>query len=107
LNVIGFVSVALLLFTLLLPPVQQGVLICIDNLRFEKEVRHVVDAARGAVEARGWDRYWIDSIERGSDPKEQGEHWCVHLERFPPELGGHATVYIAADGRLVGYYGGK
>lgn len=108
LNVTWFVFVAVLIFTLLLPPVQPGILICHDNnVRYGREVRHVMRVAREAVEARGRNRYWIDSIERGRDPKSNEEHWRVHMQRFPIVSGGHATAYVSDEDRLAGYYGGK
>ena len=39
--------------------------------------------------------------------RRDGSGWSVHVERWPPEFGGHRTVKIDTNGSVTGYYRGK
>lgn len=58
-------------------------------------------AVRVAKQKVGWSIALIDGVEL-----ENGV-WKVDLMRFPPELGGHATVFVSTNGEVLKHYRGK
>ena len=44
---------------------------------------------------------------RMTDAKLIDDQWHVHFERFPPVPGGHATVIISVEAKVVAYSAGR
>ena len=60
-----------------------------------------IAAAKKEVRSRGWKLFTVEFIEF------EGHRWSITLERFPRVLGGHATVEISQDGKVIAYHAGK
>jgi len=72
---------------------------CGAKPEIDKEKAVVV--ARQEVTRRGWKEVEVDSVD-----KEEGR-WIISLWRLPKTPGGHATVEVSAEGKVVRFVPGK
>jgi hypothetical protein len=64
------------------------------------EERRAKAVAIREAKTKGWTFVRVTDVERSSNK------WTIYIQRFPPELGGHASVEVV-DGKVVKYHPGK
>jgi starvation-inducible outer membrane lipoprotein len=60
----------------------------------------IVAAKREVLEKRGWKRVEVEGV------RIECNRWIIHLVRLPKTPGGHATIEVSADGKVLAYYPG-
>jgi hypothetical protein len=60
-----------------------------------------VAIAKQEVTRRGWKELEVMSSNL------EGKHWVIMLERLPKVWGGHATVEVSTNGKVVRFLPGK
>jgi hypothetical protein len=73
---------------------------CVSQPRAPEETAVVV-AKREALEKWGW-----KNVEVSSALFENGR-WVIHLTMLPKTPGGHATVEVSEDGKILDTRGGR
>lgn len=72
-----------------------------SSARPEIGKEQAIALAKQEVILRGWKEVEIESAEL------DGGHWQVMLWRLPKTPGGHATVEISKEGKLIRFVPGK
>src|SRR5262245_21608128 len=61
----------------------------------------ITAAKREAVQKWGWKKVEIEGATF------EGGRWVVHLSMLPKTPGGHATIEVSEDGRIIDSRGGR